>query len=228
MSDHAGLLRAIEEAPYDDSPRLILADWYEDHGDPERAQLIRLQVSRAARESGGEAWRRYFGWLHPDHHDSGWKEFVRECCRDDEGNLRLPMAPEPHEVELLQRRRDHWLPGLPLEVTFDRGMPERVELTAWDYLKYAGDICRHTPVLSVGLTAYAPWDDEDCNALGYPDYETAREEIVGRLAEHPSLSRWVELDFIGCPGWDNYMEILRSPHLLSPAWEKTTIDIRGR
>jgi uncharacterized protein (TIGR02996 family) len=42
------LLAAVCEAPGDDTPRLIYADWLEDNGDPHRAELIRVQCARAA------------------------------------------------------------------------------------------------------------------------------------------------------------------------------------
>src|SRR4051794_13387946 len=44
-----GLLAACKDAPEDDAPRLILADWLEEHGEGARARLVRLQVERAAR-----------------------------------------------------------------------------------------------------------------------------------------------------------------------------------
>jgi uncharacterized protein (TIGR02996 family) len=37
-------LHAIREAPDDDVPRLVLADWLEDTGDPQRAEFIRTQI----------------------------------------------------------------------------------------------------------------------------------------------------------------------------------------
>src|SRR5262245_17786546 len=36
-------LQAIIDDPDDDTPRLIFADWLDEHGDPERAEFIRLQ-----------------------------------------------------------------------------------------------------------------------------------------------------------------------------------------
>ncbi len=39
-------LRAILDAPDDDAPRLVYADWLDDHGGGERAELIRAQVER--------------------------------------------------------------------------------------------------------------------------------------------------------------------------------------
>ena len=35
--------RTIWERPDDDAPRLVYADWLEEHDDPERAEFIRLQ-----------------------------------------------------------------------------------------------------------------------------------------------------------------------------------------
>ena len=37
----------ICEHPADDAPRLIYADWLDDHGQPRRAELIRLQCELA-------------------------------------------------------------------------------------------------------------------------------------------------------------------------------------
>ena len=46
MSDEKGLLQAVCEAPDDDGPRLVYADWCEDNGQPERAEFIRSQIRR--------------------------------------------------------------------------------------------------------------------------------------------------------------------------------------
>src|SRR6476659_7569532 len=43
-SDRAAFLRAIAEQPDDDLPRLVYADWLDEHGEPERAEFIRLQI----------------------------------------------------------------------------------------------------------------------------------------------------------------------------------------
>jgi uncharacterized protein (TIGR02996 family) len=42
-----GLLEDCKRHPEDGTPRLILADWLDDHGQPERAELIRLQCRLA-------------------------------------------------------------------------------------------------------------------------------------------------------------------------------------
>src|SRR4051794_26035712 len=44
MTDAEPLLRMIWDAPYDDEPRLAYADWLEEQGDAERAEIIRVQI----------------------------------------------------------------------------------------------------------------------------------------------------------------------------------------
>jgi uncharacterized protein (TIGR02996 family) len=47
MSTQQALFQAVLDAPEDDAPRLVYADWLEDHGQAERGQLIRVQCELA-------------------------------------------------------------------------------------------------------------------------------------------------------------------------------------
>jgi uncharacterized protein (TIGR02996 family) len=47
-----GFLADIIEHPDDDAPRLIYADWLDDHGESDRAELIRLQIESARLPEG--------------------------------------------------------------------------------------------------------------------------------------------------------------------------------
>src|SRR4051812_1415999 len=47
MSDGDALFQAILAAPDDDAPRLVYADWLDEHGDPDRAEFIRVQCRLA-------------------------------------------------------------------------------------------------------------------------------------------------------------------------------------
>ena len=47
MTDREALYRAVLAAPADDLPRLVLADWFEENGNAERAGYIRAQVERS-------------------------------------------------------------------------------------------------------------------------------------------------------------------------------------
>src|SRR5262249_46513402 len=52
-----GLLAACKEDPADDLPRLVLADWPEAQGQPERGAFVRAQVE-AAQDDLGVSWYR--------------------------------------------------------------------------------------------------------------------------------------------------------------------------
>ena len=47
MSAEQALLRSVLEAPDEDAPRLVYADWLEENGQGERAEFIRLQIDLA-------------------------------------------------------------------------------------------------------------------------------------------------------------------------------------
>lgn len=47
MNDRQGLLNAIIARPEDDLPRLVFADWLEDHDECARAEFIRVQIELA-------------------------------------------------------------------------------------------------------------------------------------------------------------------------------------
>ena len=45
MTDREALLEAVFAAPADDAPRLVYADWLDEHGEPAQAAFIRAQVA---------------------------------------------------------------------------------------------------------------------------------------------------------------------------------------
>ena len=67
MTDAVALLVAIRAAPDDDAPRLVYADWLDEHGQPERAEFIRVQCELARRETPGLRGRE--AELLVTHHD---------------------------------------------------------------------------------------------------------------------------------------------------------------
>lgn len=58
MSDRAALLAAIRQFPDNDAPRLIFADWLDEHGEGERAEFIRVQCDLALRKARYDAGER--------------------------------------------------------------------------------------------------------------------------------------------------------------------------
>jgi uncharacterized protein (TIGR02996 family) len=76
MNDGQCLLNAIVAHPDDDTPRLVYADWLEEHGDPDRAEFIRLQCeyarvgphapgARALAGRADELWAEHGHWWLP-------------------------------------------------------------------------------------------------------------------------------------------------------------------
>src|SRR3954467_15788293 len=55
MSDEAALLAAILMHPDEDTPRLMYADWLDEHGQPERAEFIRIQCAPELDDAEGRA-----------------------------------------------------------------------------------------------------------------------------------------------------------------------------
>ncbi len=47
MNQEEAFIEDIAEHPEDDTPRLVFADWLEDHGDEARAEFIRVQCQLA-------------------------------------------------------------------------------------------------------------------------------------------------------------------------------------
>jgi uncharacterized protein (TIGR02996 family) len=69
MTDSDALLAAIRAAPDDDAPRLIYADWLDEHGQPERAEFIRLSVQcvRASVNDKERCCRQMNDFLYVNH-----------------------------------------------------------------------------------------------------------------------------------------------------------------
>jgi uncharacterized protein (TIGR02996 family) len=64
MSEELALCRAIIDAPEEDVARLVLADWLEEHGQPQRAEFIRLQLQLAKTPTDDP---RCAEWLRREH-----------------------------------------------------------------------------------------------------------------------------------------------------------------
>ena len=53
MTHADAFLQAILDAPDDDAPRLLFADWLDEQGDPDRAEFIRVQIALERRAPPG-------------------------------------------------------------------------------------------------------------------------------------------------------------------------------
>src|ERR1041384_7352861 len=129
-----GILRSILASPEDDTPRLIAADWLDDHGAAERAEFIRVQCALAV---------------------------LSEWCKTQ--FLVLPESPRGQQIAALRCRERELLPlvsgyfwdGIGSNMlTWRRGFIEEIECTAPSFLANADAITTAHPVRRVRLTTW--------------------------------------------------------------------------
>lgn len=123
----AGLLREVLDNPDDDSPRLILADYLEENGEPERGEFIRIQCALA----------------NIDHFRVG-------------PSYKQEKALQRRERELLDGHEREWsreLNGIsPCRWQFNRGFVELVTCTTEAWLAHADMLTACQPIRKVRLT----------------------------------------------------------------------------
>ncbi len=95
MSDEAALLTAIAAHPDEDTPRLMYADWLDEHGRPIRAEFIRVQIDIARKDHLPRAiLNRYVDLFKRN----------QELIDDHRAELLGPLATLPPEVRVEFRR----------------------------------------------------------------------------------------------------------------------------
>jgi uncharacterized protein (TIGR02996 family) len=187
MTHDEAFLQAIRDEPDSDAPRLIYADWLEEHGQEARAEFIRLQCERArpgtdpARAAELEA--RSFRLL-----ADNWEAWV--------GPLRELVGPDG------ARQGEAWLLGGPHPdglFRFRRGFVQSLALRAEVFVARGGDLARLAPLRHLRLwgaeshaaaLAASP-HLEGLAALDFADYYTGPLTAAGAeaLAASPHLGR---------------------------------------
>src|SRR5436305_698754 len=121
MPSNPALLAAVLEAPDDDAPRLVYADWLDEHGDPGRGEYIRDQVERTRLPEDGPRWKalKARGVELLGAHREAWRK-------------ELPA----------------WAGSY---CDYERGFPAAARLTAREFLKKAAGLFRRAPIRRVEL-----------------------------------------------------------------------------
>jgi uncharacterized protein (TIGR02996 family) len=161
MDDGDRLLQAVLDDPDDDGVRLVLADWLDENGQPERAEFIRAQVELAGLPEPDRSC--------PDLDDYGrseprWKEGVCQCrgCklrRREAELLNLPLSPQSAAFAWSQPlHRTGVLLGRPWpeQVVFRRGFVDAVTMPTQAFLDHAGALFAAQPVTRVTLADKEP------------------------------------------------------------------------
>jgi uncharacterized protein (TIGR02996 family) len=131
-ADLAAILRRVTGSPGDDEPRIAYADAVAAR-DPERAELIRIQLERARRSA--EMWQP-----ERDMAEGGGDLFVREQV-------------------LISRRGAEWAADVSPLLTawhFGRGFVDTASLDAASFLASAAELYRRAPVVHLNLRGVQP------------------------------------------------------------------------
>jgi uncharacterized protein (TIGR02996 family) len=183
-------LQAIHTNPEDDTPRLVYADWLEEHGDSARAEFIRVQCEKARLPR----WHRRWSLL-------AWRERVLLARHEHVWRAELP---EILGVE--------W-------GAFERGFVHEVRVPRPSFLSASADeICRAAPVRWATVTGYdADW--ENCEPApflfglrleGFSDAFVETPDVVFQSA----LSELKALDLSGVSmEGEHFAALARSPYL---------------
>jgi uncharacterized protein (TIGR02996 family) len=113
------LLDAVKDHPDEDTPRLVLADWLQEHDDP-RGELMRLQVRLAAMPAGDPEYDTLF-----DQHQKWWKQYGK-MWEKEVGTLSWDAGPHDRGLPVVGYHggEDDWLNANGL------GDPEKDRLSA--------------------------------------------------------------------------------------------------
>ncbi len=161
MHDASALLAAIASNPDDDLPRLVYADWLDEHGDGERAEFIRLQCHTAR-----------VGPLAPTWAPAKLREY--DLFKANETAWRTPTASDEGRMFM-----DRWRRGFPAEVMLDDVARGRLTSGEWGNGVYdwsADPNQRYDPWPGgpVREVTFSGWDDECGDLLWHPRLQGVR------------------------------------------------------
>lgn len=136
MTDYEALLRGVLLAPADDLPRLVLADWLEEHGQGDTAQFIRYQCSNhdSYVRFGSQVTNSRFSWKPMDWKVAGkWKRGARTST------FCLPLDFIYQSFAVVRR-----------------GFVDRISTPSWIFMKHAKAIFESCPIKAVTLFTREP------------------------------------------------------------------------
>jgi uncharacterized protein (TIGR02996 family) len=205
MTQDDPLFQAILDDPDDDGLRFVYADLLEEHGEPERAEFIRLQCQLAAREYGKP--RRPAGEPSPfGRNTPSWKELYDQ------------------QQTLLRAHEERWtapVRGLVQGWWFHRGFIEQVVAPAAKFLANAPTLARLVPLKRLTLTeakGHLPALATSAVLARLTALDLTRNAVGGHevraLADSPHAASLSDLRLsVNAIGDEGLEALARSPHL---------------
>lgn len=139
-TDESALLRAVLTNPEANLPRLVYADWLDDHGQPDRAEFIRLQCEIASHPSPPPLFARREHEL--------WNNLAQDAALTADWLL---LGPEQYLL-----RAGRLQQGQPYGIC-RRGFVDEVCLPLAIFLDRAADLFARMPVTHVVMIDFRPW-----------------------------------------------------------------------
>lgn len=148
MSEREAFLRAIIDDPTDDGVRLVFADWLDEQGENDRAELIRVQIAIAQARIGCTCGR----CVPHGQHNNG--PCAASQVRVKVGSLVIPAM---HREAWLLDRLCFPLVVAGLTCVNRRGFVDEIRCTHNQWLTHGTAIVREHPVTRVVLTDREPF-----------------------------------------------------------------------
>jgi uncharacterized protein (TIGR02996 family) len=185
---HEPFLRAICDAPDDDAPRLVFADWLDENGDPDRAEFIRKHVQLARNPDVVNIERRceeLFG--------ANGRKWVTELpgtaalwAAFDVGHVARPRAVR-RQVTDDDGPVDTWIECSPELRDWNRGFPATIYVQGSGdvFFDVLGRVAELVPVIRLRLMHLSNMDAVAISLANSPFLRRLRELIVpwGRLTD---------------------------------------------
>ena len=176
ISDRDALLRAIRANPDEDTPRLMLADWLDENGEPERAEFIRLQCELARLTDDSDSQPVYEFLRDSDHVTRPTADWARI-----DAGIHRRVGVAARVDELLKRHGRAWTPKAPKGrrlswAGFHRGFPHRVEFASFRNLdKIADQLRAAAPAVTLVVSVLTPEHVDQLADAGLLDWVTGLE-----------------------------------------------------
>ncbi len=151
MDASAELFASIVDAPREDAPRLVYADWLEEHGDPMRAEFIRVQVEIARLEAALPGRK---GNRHPRPETRAEGKISKLRRREKELLLWSAAPDETPEENIHAWMGDLYKKIPPSGCIFRRGFVDEVLVTVREWKEHYLAIASAGTVRIVNLTDY--------------------------------------------------------------------------
>jgi uncharacterized protein (TIGR02996 family) len=218
MTQEEAFIQAIREAPEDDAPRLIFADWLEEHGQADRAEFIRLQC-QLARMADKNPERSALTSRTDDLLRSHWDEWVgpfREIVGSRRDRYGESWMGEKYDPRTYPAR-------------FVRGFVPMLSLDAERFVDCASELNGLTPLRILNLWAAGRCARALANTaelkglsmLAFPDYSDSplRAADAAVLAASPYLYGLSMLHLgMNSLGDEGVEALVQAPWLVSVSW----------